>query len=51
MLGGLISSDERKRVSGVPVLMDIPVLGNLFRSERNEKVDKELRIIIKTTIL
>lgn len=51
MLGGLISTDERKRVSGVPVLMDIPLLGNLFKSERNEKVDKELRIIIKTVVL
>lgn len=51
MLGGLISSDERSRVSGVPVLKDIPLLGALFRSERTERVDKELRIIIKTTIL
>ncbi|NVJ58004.1 MAG: type II secretory pathway protein [Vibrionaceae bacterium] len=51
MLGGLISRDERKRVSGVPVLKDIPLLGALFRSERNERVDKELRIVIKTTIL
>ncbi len=51
MLGGLISRDERTRVSGVPVLKDIPLLGALFRSERNERVDKELRIVIKTTIL
>lgn len=51
MLGGLISSDERKRISGVPLLKDVPILGALFRSERNEKVDKELRIVLKTTIL
>ncbi|WP_367989845.1 hypothetical protein AB2S62_21795 [Vibrio sp. NTOU-M3] len=51
MLGGLISRDERKRISGVPVLKDIPWLGALFRSERNERVDKELRIVIKTTLL
>lgn len=51
MLGGLISSDERKRVSGVPLLQDVPILGALFRSERNEKIDKELRIILKTTLL
>ncbi|KOO14416.1 type II secretory pathway protein [Vibrio xuii] len=51
MLGGLISSDERKRVSGVPVLQDIPLLGALFRTERNERIDKELRIVIKTTLL
>ena len=51
MLGGLISSDERTRVSGVPVLKDIPLFGALFRSEKNERLDKELRIVIKTTIL
>ncbi|EGU31004.1 putative maturation protein [Vibrio ichthyoenteri ATCC 700023] len=51
MLGGLISSDERQRVSGVPVLKDIPYLGAIFRSERTERVDKELRIVIKSTIL
>ncbi|WP_076587977.1 secretin N-terminal domain-containing protein [Vibrio ostreicida] len=51
MLGGLISSDERTRQSGVPVLQDIPLFGALFRSERTERVDKELRIVIKTTLL
>ncbi|MBN3492256.1 secretin N-terminal domain-containing protein [Vibrio neptunius] len=51
MLGGLISSDERKRISGVPLLKDIPLIGGLFRSERNERVDKELKVVLKTTIL
>ncbi len=51
MLGGLISSDQRKGISGVPVLMDIPILGNLFRSETTEQIKKELKIVIKTTIL
>lgn len=51
MLGGLISSDERISTSGVPVLQDIPFLGALFRSEKNERIDKELRIVIKSTIL
>ncbi|MFB9136824.1 secretin N-terminal domain-containing protein [Vibrio olivae] len=51
MLGGLISKDERRRESGVPVLKDIPFIGALFRSERSEVIKKELRIVIKTTIL
>lgn len=51
MLGGLVSSDDRKSVSGVPLLKDIPLLGALFRSEKTEKIDKELRIILKTTLL
>ncbi|WP_228767308.1 secretin N-terminal domain-containing protein [Vibrio hibernica] len=51
MLGGLISNDERKTVSGVPVLMDIPYLGALFRSDKMEKTQRELRIVIRTTVL
>ncbi|HDM8237212.1 secretin N-terminal domain-containing protein [Vibrio campbellii] len=50
-LGGLISTEDRKSVSGVPVLMDIPLLGGLFRSEGVNSVDKELKVTIKTTIL
>lgn len=51
MLGGLISNDERTTQTGVPVLMDIPYLGTLFRSDRTEKTQRELRIVIRTTIL
>lgn len=51
MLGGLISNDERTTQTGVPVLMDIPYLGALFRSDRTEKTQRELRIVIRTTIL
>lgn len=50
-LGGLISSEERKSVSGVPLLMDIPLLGALFRSEGTNQIKKELKVVIKTTIL
>ncbi|MEZ9296820.1 secretin N-terminal domain-containing protein [Vibrio cyclitrophicus] len=50
-LGGLISSEERKSVSGVPLLMDIPLLGGLFRSEGTSQIKKELKVVIKTTIL
>ncbi|MDN3617021.1 secretin N-terminal domain-containing protein [Vibrio gallaecicus] len=50
-LGGLISSEERKSVSGVPLLMDIPWLGAIFRSEGTNQVKKELKVVIKTTIL
>ncbi|MDF4917361.1 hypothetical protein P3588_24335, partial [Vibrio parahaemolyticus] len=38
-------------VSGVPVLMDVPLLGALFRSEKTNTVDKELKVTIRTTIL
>ncbi len=43
-LGGLISEEERKNISKVPLLGDIPVLGFLFRHTKTEKVRLDLVI-------
>ncbi|WP_350940579.1 type II secretory pathway protein [Vibrio metschnikovii] len=51
VLGGLISTEKRDVETGVPVLKDIPLLGPLFRSTSTSDVNKELRMIIKTTVL
>lgn len=50
-LGGLISNEERDSVSGVPVLMDIPLIGGLFRSTSTQTTKKELKVVIKTTVI
>jgi general secretion pathway protein D len=50
-LGGLISNETRKSVTGVPVLMDIPYLGRLFKSESENNSQKELMVFIKTMVL
>ncbi|MGF1764969.1 hypothetical protein [Aliivibrio kagoshimensis] len=50
-LGGLISGEDKVSISGIPLLMDIPFLGELFKSKQVSKVQKELMVIIKTTIL
>ncbi|MFT2112011.1 hypothetical protein [Marinomonas sp. 2405UD68-3] len=50
-LGGLISNETRKSVTGVPVLMDIPYLGRLFKSESENNSQKELIVFIKTMVL
>ena len=42
MLGGFISTDRSKSASGVPLLKDIPILGNLFRSTSKTLNRKEL---------
>jgi general secretion pathway protein D len=51
MLGGYITSQKSNSKSGIPVLKDIPYLGNLFRS--NSKTDKrvELIVLLKPTVL
>ncbi len=50
-IGGLQSEDTKRTVSKVPVLGDIPVLGNLFRHYRDDTVKKDLLIEITPTIV
>lgn len=51
VLGGLISDEKRNVESGVPVLKDTPLIGGLFRSTSTKNVQKELRVVIKSTVL
>jgi general secretion pathway protein D len=51
ILGGFISNDRTKSASGVPLLKDIPILGNLFRSTSKELHRKELMVLIRPTVL
>ena len=46
VLGGLIQEARRENYSGIPWLMDIPLLGNLFRSSGYETDRSELIILI-----
>ncbi|ENY6169536.1 secretin N-terminal domain-containing protein [Vibrio fluvialis] len=50
-LGGLISTENRQIESGVPGLKDVPLIGALFKSNSTNHVQKELKVILKTTIL
>ena len=51
MLGGFIKSDKSTTKSGVPFLMDIPLLGNLFTSRSDQKDRKELIVLMRPTVL
>jgi type IV pilus assembly protein PilQ len=51
VIGGLIRSNESSTKRGVPVLMDLPLLGNLFRSNSNTKQKRELLIFVTPKIL
>jgi type II secretory pathway component GspD/PulD (secretin) len=51
MLGGLITTSERNSKSGIPVLSQIPVLGNLFSTTSKSKDRSELLIFIQPTIV
>jgi len=51
LLGGLINHETRTSTSGIPLLMDIPWLGWLFSYDVDEVVNRELTVMIKTTLI
>jgi general secretion pathway protein D len=51
ILGGFIRSDKSKSRSGVPLLMDIPLLGNLFSYRADSKDRSETIVMIRPTVL
>lgn len=50
-LGGLIDENERRTLEKVPLLGDIPVLGNLFKSRSRNKTKTNLMVFIRPTIV
>jgi len=50
VLGGLIKETKNKTVTGVPYLMRIPVLGNLFKNTSTTKDRTELVVIIRPEV-
>jgi general secretion pathway protein D len=51
VLGGLLEDVLRESDQKVPVLGSIPLVGNLFRARKTEKVKTNLMIFIRPTIL
>ncbi|HKI68761.1 MAG TPA: type II and III secretion system protein, partial [Verrucomicrobiae bacterium] len=51
ILGGFIRNENSKNRSGVPLLQDIPILGNLFSSRSNSKAREELVVLMRPTVL
>lgn len=51
ILGGFISTTKSKSRSGVPLLKDIPVIGNLFTSRSDSTRRVELVILMRPTVL
>ncbi|WP_447725734.1 type II secretion system secretin GspD [Sphingomonas koreensis] len=51
VLGGLTSDDYGQIKSQVPILGDIPILGELFKSRRESRNKRTLFIFLKPTIL
>ena len=50
-LGGLISTENRRLVTRVPILSQIPILGKLFQSKRFQDLQTELVIFVTPRVL
>ena len=51
VLGGLMQTTTTEDIEQVPLLGDLPLLGNLFKNRANRVEKKELVILIKPTVI
>jgi general secretion pathway protein D len=51
ILAGLISSAERETAGGLPYLSDLPLLGRLFKNQKNEQDKTEIVLLITPRIV
>jgi pilus assembly protein CpaC len=50
MIAGLLQNDIQSTVNGVPGLMDLPILGTLFRSTSFQRNETELVILVSVVL-
>ncbi len=50
-LAGLISDEDRKSAAGVPGMVDLPVLGRILSSERNDRSKTEIVLLITPRVV
>jgi len=51
VLGGLIQDDEEINIDKVPLLGDLPVVGNAFRSKGKSRIKTNLMVFLRPTII
>ena len=51
ILGGFTDTEATKSSTGVPILEDIPLLGNLFKAPSSTKTRDELLVLMRPTVL
>ncbi|MFM9978210.1 MAG: type II secretion system secretin GspD [Sphingomonadaceae bacterium] len=50
-LGGLLDDNERRTIEKIPLLGDVPVLGELFKSRSKARTKTNLMVFIRPTIM
>ena len=50
-IGGLLDDNERRTIEKIPLLGDIPILGQLFRNRNRSRTKTNLMVFIRPTII
>ena len=50
-IGGLLNDDERRTIERIPLLSDIPLIGELFKSRSRSRTKTNLMVFIRPRIL
>jgi general secretion pathway protein D len=51
IVGGLISKKDDKDTTGIPILSDIPILGNLFKKKTSQNSKREVIIVLTPHVI
>jgi type IV pilus assembly protein PilQ len=51
VIGGLTVTETSELRSGIPILMNIPVIGSLFRVTRQSTIQRDLMILVTPTVV
>jgi len=51
VISGMFNNEQERVRSGVPLLMDVPVLGQLFSSTRFQRNETELLVVVRPVII
>jgi MSHA biogenesis protein MshL len=51
VIGGLMKEGATDQDAGIPLLADIPILGNAFKHKRVTRIKRELVIMLRPTVV
>jgi type IV pilus assembly protein PilQ len=51
VIGGLTQTERTEAVAGIPLLMDLPLIGGLFRTRREQQIQRDLIILVTPNIV
>jgi type IV pilus assembly protein PilQ len=51
VIGGLTVSEVSETISGIPILMDLPLVGGLFRTRKSDETKQDLLILVTPHIV